>query len=114
MRNSQAQTGPFQLTTSRIGNLYAVDPYSAIRDDHTYMHTLVLLYHRRKMGFDEVWASSPSSEIIFFVCLYLTFSLDVLGLSNPAGSKMRKNGNQQGQSLSTRFSPSVETRRRFG
>ena len=40
--NSQARTGtgkcsfpPVQLTTSRIGKPYSVDPYSATRDDHT-------------------------------------------------------------------------------
>ena len=34
---------PVQLTTSRIGNL----PYSAICNDHTYIHTyhVLLLYH---------------------------------------------------------------------
>ena len=30
---------PVQLTTSKIGNLNPVDPYSAICDDHTYIHT---------------------------------------------------------------------------
>ena len=31
---------PVQLTTSRIGSLtYPVGPYSAICDDHTYIHT---------------------------------------------------------------------------
>ena len=35
---------PVQLTTSRIGNLtYPVDPYSAIYDDHTYIHTSTMV-----------------------------------------------------------------------
>ena len=33
---------PVLLTTSRIGNLTRVDPYSAICDDHTYIHTYIL------------------------------------------------------------------------
>ena len=32
---------PVQLTTSRIGNLTPVDPYSAICDDHTYIQHCV-------------------------------------------------------------------------
>ena len=31
---------PVQLTKSKIGN-YSDDPYSAICDDHTYIHTLL-------------------------------------------------------------------------
>ena len=35
---------PVQLTTSMIGGPYAVDPYSAINDDYTYIHPWCRLY----------------------------------------------------------------------
>ena len=43
---------------------YPVDPYSAICDDHTYIHTYI---HRRKVAQD--FSSSPS-----FCGAYLNFS----------------------------------------
>ena len=36
---------PVQLTTSRIGNLTRVDPYSCYMCDHTHIHTTVVPIH---------------------------------------------------------------------
>ena len=33
---------PVQLTTSRIGTPYPVDPYSATCNDHTYIHKYII------------------------------------------------------------------------
>ena len=50
LRHAQGQGNiifPVQLTTSRIGN-YPVDPYSAICDDHTYIHTCIHIHCKVK------------------------------------------------------------------
>ena len=67
---------------------YPVDPYSAICDDHTYIHTYALLPSLRQF-------SSPSEKVQFYcvlcvcvfvcVCVVIPFILDARFVDAPAG-----------------------------